>query len=74
MLPDCLGGLKPMIMSNRNQGLLYVVPSGVGVKFRSCYLRFVCKNFMFVVRKPKVGCDVSKVLVNKMFNMTICTC
>jgi len=25
---------------------------------------------MFVVRKPKVGCDVSKVLVNKMFNRT----
>ena len=38
VLCECLGGMQPVIMSNRNQRLLSTVPSVFGIKNHSYYL------------------------------------
>ena len=46
VLHECLGGMQPMIMNDKNQPLLFAVPRIFGIKNHSYYLRHVRKNFL----------------------------
>ena len=45
LLRECLGGMQPVIMSDKNQELLFVVPRVFGIENHNYYLWQVRKNF-----------------------------
>ena len=57
------GGLKPVIMSNKNQGLLAVVPWVFGNENHSCYVRHLTENLMGEATKLGVSRYASKELM-----------
>jgi len=67
-LHKCLGGLKPVIRSDRNQGLLAGVPRVFGAKNHTYYVRHLIENRMTEAGRSGIRRNVSKDLIKKMFN------
>ena len=51
VLHKCLGGIEPVIISYRNQALLFAVQRVSGIKNHSYCLRHMQKNFLTYIGK-----------------------
>jgi len=71
VLHDCLGGLKLIIMSFRNKGLLAVAPLVFGKENHSYCVRHLTENLMGAALKLGIMRNVSKELVQDMFNLVV---
>ena len=60
VLCECLGGMQPVIMSDRNQGLLFVVPRVSGIEDHNYCLRHVQENFLMYAGKVGIRRQASK--------------
>jgi len=67
-LHECLGGLKPVIMLDRNQGLLAGVPRVFGAKNHTYWVRHLIENLMIGAGRLGIQHTASKDLIKKMFN------
>jgi len=68
VLSECLGGLKLVIMSDRHDGLLYVVPRVLGAENHNYCLRHLWENFVKTNAKHGVCSNSCKDLMKKMFS------
>ena len=68
VLQECLRGLKPVIMSDRNEGLLYAVPKVFGLENLTYCVRHLRDNFLGKAAKLGIRKDASKDLLKEMFN------
>ena len=68
VLQECLGELKPVIMSDRNEGLLYAVPKVFGLENHTYCARHLRDNFLGKAAKLGIRRDASKDLLKEMFN------
>ena len=72
MVLDCaagvFGGLKPVIMSDRNEGLLYAVPKVFGLENHTYCARHLRDNFLGKAAKLGIRRDALKDLLKEMFN------
>jgi len=65
---ECLGGLQPVVMSDRNNALLYAVPKVFGVECHSYCVRHIRENFIKAVGKLGYRKDSTKELLKEMLN------
>ena len=68
MLQECLGGLKPVIMFDLNEGLLYTVPKVFRLENHTYCVRHMRDNFLGKAAKLGMRNDASKDLLKEMFN------
>jgi len=67
-LHECLGSLKPVIMSDRNQGLLAGVPSVFGAENHTYCVRHLTENLLTEAARLGIRRNASKDLVKEIFN------
>ena len=73
VLQECLGGLKPVIMSDRHKSIVYAVPRVFGVE-NHCYCSIhMSENFVAYAGKLGIRRDASKDLMKEMFNRVVYT-
>ena len=68
VLRECLGGMKPVIMTDRHGALLHLVPRVFGVENHCYCLVHMRENFVAYAGKKGVGRKATKELVKEMFN------
>ena len=68
MVHECLGGLNPVVMSDRNEGLLYAVPKVFGLENHCYHVRHLRDNFLGRATTLGIRRDASKDLLKEMFN------
>jgi len=68
VLLECLGGMKPVIMSDRHRALLHSVPRVFGVENHCYCLVHMRENFVGYGAKKGIWRDATKGLVKEMFN------
>ena len=71
VLHDFLGWLKPVIMSNRNKGLVAAVPLVFRKENHNYCVRLWTENVMEEASKFGIRRDVPKELVQNMFNRVV---
>jgi len=67
-LHECLGGLKPVVMSDRNNGLLVGTGRVFGAENHTYYVRHLMENLMSEVGRLGIRRNESKDLIKEMFN------
>jgi len=73
VLHECLGGMKPVIMSDRHRSLLYAVPRVFRLKNHCYCLVHLRENIVKLAGKLGIGQDATKDLVKEMFNQVAYT-
>ena len=68
VLQEYLGGLKPVIMSNRHKSLVYVVRRVFGVENHCYCVIHVRENFVAYAGKLGIRRNASKDLMKEIFN------
>jgi len=68
LLRECLGRMQPVIMSDRNQGLLSAVPRVFEIENQSNCLRHRQENFLTYGGKLGIRRQASKDLLKEVFN------
>jgi len=63
---ECLGGLKPVIMSDRNLALLAAVEQVCGKEYHSYCLRHLTENFLKKAAKYGIQKEATKQIVKEM--------
>jgi len=71
VLRECLSGMQPVIMSDRNQRLLSVVPRVFGIDYHSYCLQHVRENFLTYAGKVRIRRQGSKDLLKEVFNRIV---
>jgi len=67
-LHECLGSLKPVIMSDRNQGLLAIVSRVFGAENHTYCVRHLMENMLTEAGRLGIRRNASKDPINEMFN------
>jgi len=67
-LHECLGGMKPIVMSDRGNGLLARVPAVFGKENHAYCMRHVMENFLGQAAKLGIQRNASKNMLKEMFN------
>ena len=62
----CLGGLKPVIMSDRGQAFFKAIPLVFGKENHACCLHHLAENFLQVAGKYGIRKEATKQLVKEM--------
>jgi len=70
-LHECLGGVKPVVMSNLGNGLLAGVPAVFGKKNHAYCVRHVMENFMAQATKLGIRRNASKNMLKKRLAYTM---
>jgi len=65
---ECLGGLQPVIMSDRNKTLLHAVPKVFGIDSHTYYIRHIWENLVTAAAKYGYRKESMKYLLKEMFN------
>ena len=73
VLRECLGGMKPVIMTDRHGVLLHAVPRVFGVENHCYCLVHMRENFVAYAGKKGVGRKATKDLVKEMFKGGVCS-
>ena len=68
VLHECLGGLKPVVMSDRNQDLLAAVPRIFRVENHKYCVWHLTENLMTETGRLGIRGNALKELVKEMFN------
>jgi len=68
VLHECLGGMKPVIMTDGHQSLLHAVPIVFGLENHCYCIVHVRENFVKYTAKVGIRLDATKDLVKEMFN------
>ena len=67
-LHECLGGLKPVVMSDRKNGLLVGVPRVFGAENHTYYVRHLTENLTTEAGRLGIRSKEAKDLIKEMFN------
>jgi len=67
VLRECLGRLKPLVMSDRNQSLLATMPQVFEKENHACCVRHLTETFVGEAGKLGSRSNASKELVREMF-------
>jgi len=65
---ECLGGLQPVVMSDRNNALLYTVPKVFGIECYIYCVRHIRENFVTVAAKYGYRKEATKDLLKEILN------
>jgi len=68
VLRECLGGLQPVIMSDKNPALLFSVPRVFGIENHTYCVCHVRENFLTYTGKVGIRRQASKDLLKEVFN------
>jgi len=66
IIAECMGGLKPVIMSDRNPGIVAAVAQVFGKEYHSYCLRHVTENFLKEVGKLSIRKEAMRKIVKEM--------
>ena len=67
-LHECLGGLKPVVMSDQNNELLAGVPRVFGAENHTYYVRHLTENLTTEAGRLGIRSKEAKDLIKEMFN------
>ena len=65
---ECLGGFQPVVMSDRNNALLYAVPKVFGIECHTYCVRHIRENFVKAAAKYGYRKESTKDLLKEMLN------
>ena len=71
---ECLGGLQPVVMSDRNKALLYVVPKVFGIECHTYCVRHIREDFVTAAAKYGYRKESTKDLLEEMLNRVGSVC
>jgi len=68
VVQECIDGMQPIVMSDRNNTLLYAIPKVFGQERHTYYVRHLRENFLIVTGKYDFQREATKDLLKAMFN------
>jgi len=71
VLRESLGGLQPVIMSDRKSALLFSVPRVSRIENHTYYVRHARENFLTYAAKVGIHLQASKDLLKEVFNRVV---